>query len=335
MKRLSNEQIYSAIKKGPANASIISSLLSQLGCYNGLLNFTNKLPIEKRIIIYEYYIEFLFTKFDINSSFGIKENNNINKILLFRISVRQNKPIFQSYQILNTVKDPSKYLKKEEIKWVIDTYGPDVILNDFGESFIEGLIYYANYYLPIIIKYKDDKEILNFVFSKLVEENNESKYKYVYDGLKQIGLENLMLNFTKQFIMHNCNNEFIASDIIKFKCYSRNKFNYLVDVVINSNNPFLIYELLMDDTLKWCRVRFLNALFNIGDTEYVSYYYFFKESDKFNQIYGDKTSFLAYVYCNPKLFNNKYILNKIIKKIFIECDTFVDNPKKDLKRIRH
>ncbi len=334
MRKLTYRQIYNEIINGPDNISLIRSLLSQLNDYRGLLGTLNKVSEKKRMIIYDYYIEFLLPKLGIEPLSRVKENDDFMKITLFRACVKQNKPLFQTYEILRATKNPKEYLTDNEVNWIINTYGPDVILDDFGVCFIEKLLDYTAYYFLIIRKYQDDDIVLNIVFDKLIDHDNIAEYQKVYTDLKQVGLVKLMKKFTKRFIIRKSTNAFIAYDIIKTGCHSRRDFNYLEKVVIDSNNAMLIYGLLMNDKLKWRSEKFLTALLKTNDTEYVTYYYFFKEPDKFKQIYGNESCFLAYVYLNSELFHNKYILNHVIRKIIVNHCTFTDNTKKDLKEIR-
>ncbi len=300
----------------------MGSLIADYSIYygEGLLSIANYLELEKRSMIYQYFTNNDYISYEI-----VKEIScDNNRAMLFREYVKR-KSLKEAYIVLRTMDNPKECLDKSEIVWIMHNYGPNDILSDFGEYFIDELLCYQHCYTHVIISYLENPFILDKVFDSLVKLNSQIEYNNTYNILKCCDLSSLMIKFTEKFVENRVTNEYIAYDLIKTGCYHEENLEYLVNVVIKSKNALLIYRLLIDCDLGNFNTLLQQAFFDINNIELISYYLFFKDRKRFNEMYGDSISFLGYVSLNPEKFRKKEILENIKKVIIFENKAFSDN----------
>ncbi len=285
----------------------------------------NIIDNQKRKIIFDI----LFSKPLFNSEEIIKNNydylSNDDKVYIFRL-VLKNSPL-QAYFFLKEIEDSKKYLTNEEILNVLSSVPTDIVINDFNSYFQEELLKKDDYYKLLSIKKDLKNDTIKNIYGKSfrLKKGYLSVVTYLSDEEKK--------DYTKMFLDLGVTNYEIAIDLINNKYYNDNCYDGLLKVIENYAPSSIIYDVLMKEKLSEKQQKSLEkALLKTCDIEYISYYYFYKNKEKFIELFGSTLLFLSFVMLNKRKFKNDDILQDVILKIkeanAIYADDVINKVKK-------
>lgn len=225
-----------------------------------------------------------------------------------------------AYGVMIYIDDPKKYFNDDEIKKVLRNINIKEIIDKYGVYFAKELLNRPDYYYLLKVKKELPNEVLNQIYFK--------SFRFKSDYLNVIAQlnEEDKKDYVKTFLKLGCTNYEIAFDIIKNKYYQEEDYVRLLKVIGHYAPANIIYDILMNEILDKKEIDMLEkALLKTGNIEYISYYYFFKDREKFILLFGSALLFLSFVTLNKESFNNLNILDVIINKIKEEEVLFKDS----------
>lgn len=284
--------------------------LSLIECVSDLQN-------EKKKIVYNYLIK------DFRAGYiSSNLNNDEDRKILIDILKEKKALSFEAMIFMNN----PKILDKEVIISILSCKNSLAIYEYFGELFMDVILERDVIDQYDAYKLLEKKDILSFdAITKIYEKsfNNISDYLFVLKYLD----DNEKKELTKVFINKKHDDINIIKRIIDDKNYYKEDYDKLILLVGMFGTASIIYDTLMEEkNLNTSQVKMLEkSLLETYDIEYIAYYYFFKNKEKFIALFGSALLFLSYVEMNKKLFRNTIILESIISKIKEDEMKFVED----------
>lgn len=266
----------------------------------------NIISILKEDIVKQIYYSHLINDFGKNISY--KKSSDSEKSIMIDACLGAGKYNF-AFKIMKSMDNP-KLLEKDKIKKILADKDSLTIYKFFNTLFIDEILDRKDYYN--LIKYSD--ELPNDVIKKIYIKSFSSVRDYSY--IIYMLSKDKRKEYTKVFLEKKCDNASIANHILKNKDYEKEDYERLLLIVVMFAKVDVIYDVLMRENLSDNQRKALEkALLDTHDIEYIAYYYFFKDIEKFNLLFGSSLLFLSYVTLNKDKFKNKNILSKIKEKI--------------------
>lgn len=281
-----------------------------------LIECTSDLQNEKKKIVYNYLIK------DFRAGYiSSNLNNDEDRKILIDILKEKKKLSFEAMIFMNN----PKILDKEVIISILSCKNSLAIYEYFGELFMDVILERDVIDQYDAYKLLEKKDILSFdAITKIYEKsfNNISDYLFVLKYLS----DNEKKDLTKIFINKKHDNVDIIKRILKDKNYYKEDYDKLILLVGMFGTAPIIYDTLMEEKkLNASQIKMLEkSLLETHDIEYIAYYYFFKNKEKFVALFGSALLFLSYVEMNKKYFRNTMILESIVSKIKEDEMKFVE-----------
>lgn len=281
-----------------------------------LIECASDLQNEKKKIVYNYLIK------DFRSGY-ISSNLNDDEDRKILIDILKEKKAL-SFEVMKFMNNP-EILDKEVIISILSCKNSLAIYEYFGELFMDVILERDVIDQYDAYKLLEKKDILSEeAITKIYEKsfNNISDYLFVLKYLS----DNEKKDLTKIFINKKHDNVDIIKRILKDKNYYKEYYDKLILLVGMFGTAPIIYDTLMEEkNLNASQVKMLEkSLLETHDIEYIAYYYFFKNNEKFVALFGSALLFLSYVEMNKKYFRNTMILESIISKIKEDEMKFVE-----------
>lgn len=284
-----------------------------------MMQCVSDLQKEKKKIVYNYVIK--------NGSFRagyISSRLNSDEDRKILINILKDKKTL-SFDVMKFMNNP-KILDKEIIISILSCKNSLAIYEYFGELFMDVILERDVIDQYDAYKLLEKKDILSEeAITKIYEKsfNNISDYlvvlKYLDNDEKKV--------LTRIFINKKHDNVDIIKRILKDKNYYKEDYDKLILLVGMFGSASIIYDTLMEEkNLNASQVKMLEkSLLETHDIEYITYYYFFKNKEKFIALFGSALLFLSYVEMNKTHFKNTNILELVISKIKEEEINFVED----------
>ncbi len=313
---------------------VLEKKLSQLDILK-LASYLN--DNEKKQFIYDNYVfNNPYTDYE-NLSMYLR--NDQDRICLINSLIKYNSFI-SAYDVVKFMNDP-KQLDKEVLRKILHScknISVCDVIKDFDLLFVDELVTRKDYYELLKYKNKLSLKIIKDIYIKSFSSLDD------YKKIANILSFQEKKEYTKLFLREKCDNAFIANEILKNNYCEKEDYEKLLLIVGMFAKADVIYDVLMRENLSESQRKMLEkALLETGDIEYISYYYFYKNKEKFKLLFGSSLLFLAYVQMNKEKFLNKNILKEITESIKQEDNdlfssieskigvSYTKKPKKNVK----
>lgn len=281
-----------------------------------LLEATNAFKDDKRNLILSIIAD--LSTFYLHKIAESKYLEDADRVYVIKKLINDNKYVSTiAYGVMRYVNNPKKCFNDDEIKWILKDVDIKEIIDKYGAYFSLELLDRPDYFHLLNVKKELSSEVLNKIYFK----SFRSKHEYL-NVISYLSAEEKK-DYVKKFLKPGCINYEIAFDMISNKYYRGEDYARLLKVIENYAPANIIYEVLMNETLDKKEIDMLEkALLKTGNIEYISYYYFFKDREKFILLFGSALRFLSFVMLNEDKFKNKKLLNTIIESIAKEEKNF-------------
>ncbi len=297
-------KLINELKESGNIISILDKVKNKLS-FVEMLKLADDLSNKKKEIVYDYALNNYNVSVD-DVSLILKNDND--RILLINTLLKYNY-LNTAYYAMKSMDNP-KSLSNDSLLRIINERDTVSLIREFNTLFIDELLDRKDYYN--LIKYSD--ELPNDVIKKIYIKSFSSVRDYSY--IIYMLSKDKRKEYTKVFLEEKCDNASIANHILKNKDYEKEDYERLLLIVVMFAKSDVIYDVLMRENLSDNQRKTLEkALLDTHDIEYIAYYYFFKDIEKFNLLFGSSLLFLSYVTLNKDKFKNKNILSKIKEKI--------------------
>ncbi len=293
-----------------------------------LLEVAKDFKESKRNLVLDYLVD--TSILNLSKIAGSNYLKDTDKVYVIKKLIDNDKDILPlAYLIMNHVDDPKKYFTSHEINLILKDVDTKEIIESYGTYFASYLLDKPNYYYLLEIKKDLNSSVLNEVYIKSFCSKDD--YLIVINYLNNEEKK----DYVDKFLNYKEANYEIAYDILKNKYYKKEDHEKLLKI-ISGAKASIIYEILMEEPLNEKENKMLEkALLKTGDIEYIAYYYFFKNKEKFILLFGSSLLFLSFVALNKNTFKNKKLLNTITKIIKDEEAYFSEEVKTNVDIAYH
>lgn len=213
------------------------------------------------------------------------------------------------YSIFKKLKNPKENLKKEYVDTILNNVSVEELIYDFGLYFKEEILNTEKFYLLLKEKDKLDSEFKKKIYDKV---NTYDEYVSVKEYLNGSEITELSTILIKK---ENKNID-ILYDLYINNYYTNENEKYLVDTICKLGSARILYNVLKSEKLDEVETKeYEKSLYDTNNIEYIAYYYFYHNKEKFNLLFKSAILFLSYVSLNRDKFKNNTELDKIINII--------------------
>lgn len=312
---------------------LLSEYINQGYSVDTLLEVTSKFRGNKRNLVLDHLVDDM----PISSLDKIGESkylNDADRVYVIKKLMDDNIHISTlPYLVMEHIDAPKKYFSKEEIKRILTDINSEEIIDNYGAYFAEELLDLDDLNASLLLKIK--KDLPNNVINMIYEKSFNSWQTCSYIEIILFLNDEEKKEYAKLFLESNINNYVIAKVILFSGFYYKKDKPRLLKILAYATAD-IIYDVLMNETLNKKQTDVLEkALFKTGNIEYISYYYFFKDREKFASLFGSALLFLSFVTLNKEKFNNSNILDTIISEIKEEEILFKDSVNSKINAVYH
>ncbi len=267
---------------------------------------------EKKQFIFDYYV---FENPYINyENLAMYLRCDEDRMCLINSLLKYN-AFMSAYDVAKVMSNP-KALDEKVLRMMLcscKNISVDDVVKDFDLLFIDELINMKDYYNLLKYKNKLSYEMVNKICLKSFSSLDD------YKKITSILNAQERKKYVKLFLDSMCDNASVANQILKNKDYEKEDHERLILIICHFGKADVIYDVLMREDLSDMQTKmFEKALLNTNNIEYIAYYYFYKNKEKFNLLFGSSLLFLSYVLLNEDKFTNKTILEDVKNKIRLE-----------------
>jgi len=295
---MTKEEILEELKKcDSSEEKELIDLYIKNSYYGEIIDKIINFDLDKRIRIFKnIFLDFEYI-------------NNQETLINYHNLYRESGFVFD-YDLIKKIDNPKDNLNSKYISEMLDKKDSETLVKDYGNYFEDEILKKDDFYCLLMIKDLLKKETVNIIYERINDYKKYLKLKkyleYDYDELVSYG---------KVFTQKGYTDAKIAYDILVNKWYTEENIDYLITVFVSNSTALQLYNVLMTNNFEGEYKEILEkALYDTGNIEYIAYYYFYRNKEKFILLFGSSTLFLVYVLNNKEKFTStilKDVLNKI------------------------
>lgn len=226
------------------------------------------------------------------------------------------------YDLVKKIDNLKECLDSKYILELLNKKDSKTLVNDYSNYFEDEILNKNDFYYLLEVKSSLKSSTVNKIYIET--------YDYVrYLNIKKYLTKEELISYSKVFTDEGYIDIKIIYDFLLNGYYNEDNIDILLNEFTSFATDRQIYDVLMTDNFDGKYKNMLEgALYDSGNIEYIAYYYFYKNKEKFILLFGSIALFLSYLLNNEQRFTNKAILSDVINKIKEETKEVSDRVNK-------